>query len=106
MEPRLPRAYLIELLGTFALVYVGAGVVCVNQVTTAVGQQAGTAPLTLHQPGLVGLALAQGLIVAVMLAVTVPYSGGYLNPAITLMLWCLGRAPTVRSAWLIGAQLV
>jgi aquaporin TIP len=106
MESRLPRAYLIELIGTFAVVYVGAGVVCVNQVTTAVGQQAGTSPLTLHQPGLFGLALAQGLILAVMLAVTVPFSGGYLNPAVALMLWCFGRMATVRAAWLIGAQLV
>jgi aquaporin Z len=106
MEPRLPRAYVIELVGTFAVVYIGAGVVCVNQVTTAVGQHAGTAPLTLHQPGLFGMALAQGLMFALMLAVTVPYSGGYLNPALTLMLWCAGNMPTGRAAWLIGAQLL
>jgi aquaporin TIP len=106
MEPRLPRAYAIELLGTFALVLISAGVVCVNQATTPEGARAGLAPLTLHQPGLFGLALAQGLIFGAMLAVTVPYSGGYLNPALTLMLWCFGRMDTVRAAWLIGAQLV
>ncbi len=106
METRLPRAYLIELLGTFALVYIAAGVVCVNQVTTSVEQAAGTAPLTLHQPGVFGMALAQGLMLAAMLAVTVPYSGGFLNPAITLMLWCFGRMDTGRAAWLIGAQLI
>ena len=33
MDKTLWRAYLIELIGTFALVYFGAGVVCVNHMT-------------------------------------------------------------------------
>jgi len=33
-----------------------------------------------HQPGLVGIALPKVLILVVMLAVTLPLSGGYLNP--------------------------
>jgi glycerol uptake facilitator-like aquaporin len=32
--------------------------------------------------------------------------GGYLNPAITIMLWVFKRMETVRAAWLIGAQLL
>ena len=103
METSLPRAYAIELIGTFGLVFVSAGVVCVNQ---AAGPEGPTAPLTLHQPGVVGIALAQGLILAVLLAATAPRTGGYLNPAITLMLWVLGRMDVARAAWLMGAQLV
>ena len=105
MEARLPRAYVVELVGTFALVLFSAGVACVNQVTTAAGPPAGTTPLTLHQPGLTGLALTQGVILAVMLALTVPVSGGYLNPAVTLTLWVFNRVESARASWLIGAQV-
>src|SRR5262249_59797554 len=80
MDNNLRRAYLIELIGTFAVVYISAGVVCVNHLTTPSGQESGTSSLAGHQPGLVGIALAHGLILAAALAVTVPLSGGYLNP--------------------------
>ena len=118
MDRNLLRAYLVELLGAFALVYFGAGVVCVDYLTTpaepergsvaakAPAPQTGAAPLLQHQPGLVGIALAQGLILAVVLSVTVPVSGGYLNPAVTLTLWVFNRLDHVRTAWFIGAQLL
>ncbi len=106
MDTNLRRAYFIELIGTFALVYISAGVVCVNHLTTPSGQEPGIARLSGHQPGLVGIALAQGLILATALAVTVPLSGGYLNPAITLMLWVFNRLDHQRTAWFVGAQAV
>ncbi len=107
MEPRWQRTALVELVGTFGLVVFSAGVVCVNQMTTpASTQPAGVTPLTLHQPGLVGVALAQGLSLAVLLSLTVPVSGGWLNPAIVLMLWAFGRLPTGRAGILLAAQLL
>src|SRR5262249_45884713 len=77
MDKQLMRAYVAELIGTFALVFVGAGAVLVNAVATEANQQ----------PGLVGIALAHGLILAVVLSVTLHVSGGFHNPAVTLMLW-------------------
>jgi glycerol uptake facilitator-like aquaporin len=106
MDGRAIRPALVELVGTFGLVLLSAAVVCVNQMTTPASQQPGTAPLTLHQPGLVGVALAQGLILAVLLALTVPVAGGYLNPAVTLMQWAFGRMDSLRAALLIGAQVL
>jgi aquaporin Z len=104
MDRSLLRAYFAELVGTFGLVFFGAGVVCVNYMTTPSGQP----PLALHgfQPGLVGIALAQGLILTVVLSATVPVSGGYLNPAVALMLWVFNRLDSARAVWLIGAQLL
>lgn len=96
MDKNLVRAYLAELIGTFALVFVGAGAVCVNHMTDAPDMR----------PGLVGIALAHGLILAAALSVTLHISGGYLNPAITLMLWSFNRLDTARMAWYIGAQLL
>jgi glycerol uptake facilitator-like aquaporin len=106
MDRSLLRAYVVELIGSFALVFFGAGVVCVNAMTTPSGQAPGATALLSVQPGLVGIALAQGLILAVALSVTVPVSGGYLNPAISLMLWVFNRLDSARASWLIGAQLL
>lgn len=105
MDKKLLRDYLIELVGTFLFVAAAAGVTCANHLTLPAGQSAGTSPLTLHQPGVLGMAVAQGLVWAVALALTAPVTGGYLNPALTLMLWLFNRVPTARAAWLIGAQL-
>jgi aquaporin Z len=106
MDGRIIRSSIIELVGTFGLVFFCAAVVCVNHMTTPSSQQAGTAPLTLHQPGLFGVALAQGAILAALLALTVPVAGGYLNPAITLTRWAFGRLESLRAALLIAAQLI
>jgi aquaporin TIP len=105
MEKNTMRIYLIELVGTFGLVWFSAGLVCINQTTTPLSQTA-TAPLTLHQPGVFGVALGQGLILAALLALTAPVTGGYLNPAIALMLWVFNRIETPRAAKLIGTQLL
>src|SRR5438045_1336449 len=105
MDPKTTRVYFIELVGTFGLVLFSAGLVCINQTTSPLGQ-AGTTPLAGHQPGVVGIALGQGLILAVLLALTAPITGGYLNPAITLMLWVFNRVDTARAAKLIGVQLL
>jgi glycerol uptake facilitator-like aquaporin len=106
MDRSLARAYLVELIGVFALVYFGAGIVCVNQLTDPPRTPPGTAVLHGQQPGLVGIALAQGLILAVGLAITMHFSGGFLNPAITIMLWVFNRLDSTRAVWLVGAQLV
>ena len=106
MDRKLFRTYLVELIGTFALVYVAAGMVCVNFMTTPQNLETRSATLGRDQPGLVGMALAQGLILAIMLAATVPISGGYLNPAITIMLWVFNKLDSIKTSWFIGAQLV
>jgi aquaporin Z len=98
-------AFIVELLGSFALVFVSAGVVCINQVTLPSGSEAGQAHLHAHQPGLVGIALAQGLILAAMLSITLPHSPGCLNPAIVLMYWVTGKLATARMAALLVAQI-
>lgn len=108
MPGDLRRAYVVELLGTFGLVFFSAAVVCVNYLAIPTGQPMpmGTTPLNLHQSGLAGIALVQGLVYGVLLLLTVPVSGGYLNPAVALTLWVFNRLDSKRMAWLIGAQFV
>ena len=105
METRLPRVFVIELVGSFGMVLFAAGLTCINQMTAPAGMSE-TTPLTGHQPGIVGIALGQGLILAAMMALTVPATGGYLNPAATLMLWVFGKTETPRALALIGAQFL
>jgi glycerol uptake facilitator-like aquaporin len=106
MERNLARAYVVELVGSFVFVFLAAGAVCVNAMTTPAGPLPATTALTSHQPGLIGVALAQGLTYAVLLAMTLPVSGGYLNPAVSIMLWVFNRLDSVRAAWFVGAQLL
>jgi aquaporin Z len=100
------RICLLEFLATFGLVFFSAGAVCVNHMTTPTGQVPSHAPLTAQQPGLVGIALAYGLIVAAILCIVASQPGGYANPAITLMLWVFGKLETRRMATLVGVQLL
>ncbi|HEV3260967.1 MAG TPA: aquaporin [Gemmataceae bacterium] len=92
------RLYMAELIGTFALVFVGAGAWCACQLAVEPGQ---------ITPGLVvAVATAEGLVLAAALAVTVPLSGGYLNPAITLMLYVFKRFELGKTTGLIFVQLL
>jgi glycerol uptake facilitator-like aquaporin len=102
MDRRLLREYLTELLGTFTFVFLASGIAMLNHVA----QTSDAGPLTVQQPGIVGLALAQGLAYAVLLSWTLPISGGYLNPAIALARWLVGSLSTTRFAWFLGAQIV
>src|SRR3954471_2961003 len=64
------RRSFVELLGTFALVFVGAGTIM------ALGPQA--------DAGTLEVALATGLVIAVMVSAVGHISGGHFNPAVTL----------------------
>jgi glycerol uptake facilitator-like aquaporin len=102
MDLRLLRQYFVELIGTLAFVYFASGLAILNFVTNP----SDSGSLTVHQPGLVGVALGQGLVWAALLAWTVPISGGYLNPAIAFARWLFDGLSTVRFAWFLGAQLL
>jgi MIP family channel proteins len=88
------RLYITELLGTFALVFVGAGTVCAYHLPND------------PRPEVSGIALAEGFALAVLLTVSYHVSGGCLNPAITLMQWVFKRLDGARTLGLIVVQLL
>jgi len=65
------RKFVAEFIGTFALIFVGVGAIASNHINGG-------------QTGLLGIALAHGLTIAVMVSATMAISGGHLNPAITI----------------------
>src|SRR5690606_33679121 len=82
--PSLVQRLTAEALGTFGLVFIGGATV----VTTAF-PGAGF--------GLLGIAAAHGLVLAVMVTATMRISGGHLNPAVTAGL-LVGRRIGARDA--------
>jgi aquaporin Z len=55
---------------------------------------------------LTGVALAHGLVLAIMVSVTGPLSGGIVNPAVAIGLWVTGKLSTVRTGAYIVAELL
>jgi len=84
-----------EFLGSFALVFFGAGAACADQFV-----HGGT---TL---GLLAIALASGLAFAVMAAALARVSGAHFNPAITISFWVTKRMNTVEVASYWVAQFL
>jgi MIP family channel proteins len=81
------RAMIAEAVGTFTLVFIGVGAIA-------------------NDAGLLGVAFAHGLAIAVMVAATAAISGGHLNPAVTIGLLATGRVTFGRAVSYVVAQLI
>ena len=71
------KRYFLELFGTFALVFCGAGAIVMNDVSGGA---------ITH----VGIALTFGLIVMAMIYSIGAQSGAHINPAVTIAFWASG----------------
>ena len=88
------RNSLAELIGTFALLFLGAGSIC---LLPALGE--GPTPLPM-------IAAVHGLTLAVMVSTTLHLSGAQLNPAISISLWAGGKQPFSQTVLFVAAQLI
>ena len=79
------RRGVAEFVGTFALIFVGAGSIAVGA-------------------GLTGAAFAHGLVIAVMASAVGHISGGHFNPAVTLGFLVTRRMALRLAAWYWLAQ--
>jgi aquaporin Z len=91
----IARASLAEAIGTFIFFTIGAGAVIVE-----------TSPTTQGSVGLIGVAAAHGLTLAIMVTVFGGISGGHFNPAVSLGVLAGGKIEAPRAFSYIGAQLV
>lgn len=85
------KALIAEFIGTFALIFVGVGAIASDYLNSG-------------QTGLVGIALAHGLTIAVMVSATAAISGGHLNPAVTFALFCAKKIDLINTIGYIIAQ--
>ena len=92
MKPNLLKACVAEFIGTFTLIFIGIGA-----IYNAAQPNSGV--------GLLGVALAHGLAIAVMVSATGGISGGHLNPAVSFGLMVGGKidSPAMMAYWV--AQL-
>ena len=87
------QRYFLELFGTFALVFCGAGAIIMND-------ESGGA--VTH----IGVALSFGLIVMAMIYAIGEQSGAHINPAVTLAFWLSGKFDKKEVLPYITAQIL
>lgn len=80
------KALIAEFIGTFTLIFAGVGAIAIGA-------------------SLVGVALAHGLALAIMITAVMAVSGGHLNPAVTVGLWAAGKFPANRVPGYVLAQV-
>ncbi|MBA3341332.1 MAG: aquaporin [Gemmatimonadaceae bacterium] len=86
------RHFVAEFIGTFALVFVGGAAIMIAKDTNS-------------PAGLIGIALAHGLILAVMVSALMRISG-HFNPAVTLGFLATRRIDTSMAGVYILGQLI
>jgi MIP family channel proteins len=86
------RHFIAEFIGTFALVFVGSGAIMVARMS---GSQA----------GLIEVAFAHGLILAVMVSALMRISG-HFNPAVTITFIATRRIEPMMAGVYVLAQLI
>jgi MIP family channel proteins len=87
MYHKLSTSLLAEFIGTFALIFIGAGAVA------------------LGTGGLVGIALAHGLVIVGFAYAYGHISGTHINPAVTLGVWAAGKIDAARAGSYIVFQI-
>ncbi len=93
MTERTWPALVAEAVGTFLFFFIGAGAVVVATVAGSGG------------PGLVGVALAHGLALAVLVSALAAVGSGHFNPAVSFAMWVAGRMAAARTGMFVIAQL-
>jgi aquaporin Z len=83
---------LAELIGTFTLVFVGAGAMAL-----AGGTGGG---------GILAVALAHGIALMVIVYAWGAVSGAHVNPAVTFGLALTGKLPWIKAVWYWAAQFI
>jgi len=86
------RPLTAEFIGTFGLVFIGAGSVVVNEASGALG--------------LLGVALAHAMVLSVMVTALMRISGAHFNPAVTFGLWLANKIEAKDAGLYVLTQLV
>lgn len=90
-----PQKLTAEFIGTFALVFFGAGAICAYRFLNA-------AP----ELSLFAVAITHGLAIGLMISALGHVSGGHFNPAVTIGFWVTKRISTVEAVSYWVAQLI
>lgn len=89
----LVRPLTAEFLGTFGLVFIGAGAVVTD---TASGGEL----------GLLGVAAAHAMVLSVLTTALMTISGAHFNPAVTFAIWLARKIDARRAGLYVVVQLI
>jgi len=87
------RPLTAEFIGTFGLVFIGAGSIVVNEARSGA-------------LGLLGVALAHAIVLSVMVTALMRISGAHFNPAVTFGLWLANKIEAKDAGLYVLTQLV
>lgn len=87
------RPLAAEFLGTFALVFIGAGSIVVDQARGG-------------DLGVIGVAIANAMVLSVMVTALIRISGAHFNPAVTFALWLTSKIDGKNAIFYVVTQLV
>jgi aquaporin TIP len=94
------NALVAEIVGTFLFFFVGMGAVAsLDRAAASGGAIDGAA-------GLLIVALAHGVVLAVLVSSLGAVSGAHFNPAVTFGVWIAGQIPARRAGAYVLAQLI
>ncbi len=91
MNPKTLRPLTAECIGVALFVFLGAGSVVMN---------------TPNGLGTIGIALAHGVAMAIIVSMTMNISGGHINPAVTAALWLARKIDSRTAGLYVVAQLI
>ncbi|MFQ5956369.1 MAG: MIP/aquaporin family protein [Candidatus Brocadiales bacterium] len=91
------KPYVAEAVGTFMLVFIGAGSICTDYYL----KQAGEPGI-----GLLGIAIAFGFVVVTVVYSIGYISGGHINPAATVAFWATKRMEANTAIFYISSQII
>ncbi len=89
-----PQKLVAEFIGTFTLIFIGAGSICMDKFVAPSGGV-----------GLLGIAIAHGLAIGIMVTALGHISGGHFNPAVTVGFWVTRKLGTIDTILYWLAQL-
>ena len=91
------NAVIAEAIGTFLFFFVGMGSVAVGAYALSIGAEPG---------GLIAVALAHGVVLAVLVSALAAVSGAHFNPAVTFGVWLTGHIHARRAFAYVLAQSI
>ncbi|KAK9821655.1 hypothetical protein WJX74_005287 [Apatococcus lobatus] len=107
ISPEFVRGIIMEFMGMILFLFCSIGTVCFscNSSSALSVGSTGAATCDLSEPRVLVIAFAFGISIFTLIYLVAPFSGGHLNPAVTVGLLVGGRVTLLRAVCFVPAQI-